>query len=137
MNSRERIAYLRGLLDFMPKEEKETKVYSAIVEALEALALDLEAHTKLLELQREDYDSLVDELDDLQESLYDLEESIGIESETDYGEEEDVEGLTESYVSMTCPACSYSFYYKLEEDDGEGKLVCPACGEEFEHSNDF
>ncbi|MDR2528158.1 MAG: transposase [Synergistaceae bacterium] len=136
MNSKERIAYLRGLLDFMPKEEKETKVYSAIVDALAALAAELGEQAKLLELQREDYDSLADEVDDLHDTLYQLEESLGLEEEDEsgvYEEEEDdgLEEMTESYVSMTCPACAYSFYYKYEEGKEDGKLICPSCGEEF------
>ncbi|MDR2175496.1 MAG: transposase [Synergistaceae bacterium] len=139
MNSRERIAYLRGLLDFMPKEEKETKIYSAIVEALDSLASDMEEHAKLLDLQREDYDSLADEVSDLQESVYDLEESLGAESDEDYGgeveDESDEDGeSTESYISMTCPSCAYSFYYKYEEGKENEKLVCPSCGEEFSRS---
>ena len=116
MNSKERIAYLRGLLDFMPREEKETKIYSAIVEALDALALELEENAKLLELQREDYDSLADDLEELHEAVYELEESVGIESEEGYGDENSaLEELTESYISTTCPSCAYSFYYKYEE----------------------
>jgi hypothetical protein len=139
LNSRERIAYLRGLLDFMPKEEKETKIYSAIVEALDSLASDMEEHAKLLDLQREDYDSLADEVSDLQESVYDLEESLGAESDEDYGgeveDESDEDGeSTESYISMTCPSCAYSFYYKYEEGKENEKLVCPSCGEEFSRS---
>jgi hypothetical protein len=120
----------------MPKEEKETKVYSAIVDALAALAAELGEQAKLLELQREDYDSLADEVDDLHDTLYQLEESLGLEEEDEsgvYEEEEDdgLEEMTESYVSMTCPACAYSFYYKYEEGKEDGKLICPSCGEEF------
>jgi flagellar motility protein MotE (MotC chaperone) len=134
LNSKERIAYLRGLLDFMPREEKETKIYSAIVDALDALALELEEHTKLIELQREDYDGLAEEVDDLHEAVYELEESEGIEdSEEDYDEDE-LEEMTESYISMTCPACAYSFYYKYEDGKEDDKLVCPSCGEEFGRS---
>lgn len=138
MNSKERIAYLRGLLDFLPREEKETKIYSAIAEALGSLALELEEHTKLLELQREDYDSLADEMDELHEAVYSLEESVGLgDSEDEDYVSDDVEelgGLTESYISMTCPSCAYSFYYKYEEDKGSDKLVCPSCGEGFNRS---
>ena len=138
MNSKERIAYLRGLLDFLPREEKETKIYSAIAEALESLALELEEHTKLLELQREDYDSLVEEMDELHEAVYNLEESAGLgdAEDEDYegGDVEELGGLTESYISMTCPSCAYSFYYKYEEDKENSRLVCPSCGEEFNRS---
>jgi flagellar motility protein MotE (MotC chaperone) len=135
LNSKERIAYLRGILDFMPQEEKETKVYSAIADALGALAQEMEEHTKLIELRREDYDALAEEMDDLHNALYELEESIGMESpEEDYDDEDGQEGLTESYISMTCPSCAYSFYYKHEDGKEDEKLVCPSCGEEFNRS---
>ena len=137
MNSKERIAYLRGLLDFLPREEKETKIYSAIAEALESLALELEEHTKLLELQREDYDSLAEEMDELHEAVYNLEESVGMEDPEDGEYADDVDELgavTESYISMTCPSCAYSFYYKYEEGRENDRLVCPSCGEEFNRS---
>ena len=138
MNSKERIAYLRGLLDFLPREEKETKIYSAIAEALESLALELEEHAKLLELQRKDYDSLADEVDELHEAVYNLQESFGLEDleDEDYGGDdvEELGGLTESYISMTCPSCAYSFYYKYEESKENDRLVCPSCGEEFNRS---
>ncbi|MDR1376944.1 MAG: hypothetical protein LBJ22_05490 [Synergistaceae bacterium] len=134
MNSKERIAYLRGIFDFMPREEKEAKIYSAIVDALDALALEIEEHTKLIELHREDYDALAEEMDDLHNAIYELEESVGMEdSEEDYDEEEREE-LTESYISMTCPSCAYSFYYKYEDGKEDEKLVCPSCGEEFSRS---
>jgi uncharacterized protein YhaN len=136
LNSKERIAYLRGLLDFMPREEKETKIYSAIVDALDALALEMEEHAKQIELRREDYDDLAEEIDELHNAIYELEESIGVaNSEEDYDEDEDdLEEFTESYISMTCPSCAYSFYYKYEEGKEDEKLVCPSCGEEFSRS---
>ena len=136
MNSRERIAYLKGLLDCMPREEREARVYSAIVEALDALALELEEHMKLLELQREDCDSLADEVDELQEAVYELEESLGTgpDSQYDDTDESGLEELTESYISTTCPSCAYTFYYKYEEGKENEKLVCPGCGEEFGRS---
>lgn len=135
MNSRERIAYLKGLLDCMPREEKDARVYFAIVEALDALALELGEHAKLLERQREDCDSLADEVDELHEAVYELEESMGADADYDDADEEDVpEELTESYISTTCPSCAYTFYYKYEEGKENEKLVCPGCGEEFNRS---
>jgi predicted RNA-binding Zn-ribbon protein involved in translation (DUF1610 family) len=119
----------------MPREERETKIYSAIVDALDALALELGEHTKLIELQREDYDGLAEEMDDLHEAVYELEESAGIEDAGGkYDEDDELEESTESYISMTCPSCAYSFYYKYEDGKESDKLVCPSCGEEFSRS---
>ena len=139
MNSKERIAYLRGLLDFLPREEKETKVYYAMAEALDSLAQEVMECARLLELQREDYNSMAEELDELHEAVYDLEESVGVDDseDEDYGVDNDVDelgALTESYISMTCPSCAYSFYYKYEEGKENDRLVCPSCGEEINRS---
>jgi regulator of replication initiation timing len=138
VNSKERIAYLRGLLDSMPREEREVKIYSAIVDALDALALEMEEHAKQIDLCQEDYEDLVEEVDDLHKEVYELEESMGVDDiEEDYDDdedEEDLEELTESYISMTCPSCAYSFYYKYEDGKENDKLVCPSCGEEFSRS---
>ena len=105
MNSRERIAYLRGLLDCMPGNEKETKVYAAIVEALDSLASELEEQAKHFKLLVESHESLEDELYELNEMLFELEESLGLETEKAY-EEDDEDDSAESYVSMTCPSCA-------------------------------
>ncbi|MDR2136667.1 MAG: hypothetical protein LBO68_00135 [Synergistaceae bacterium] len=139
MNSKERIAYLRGILDSMPREEREVKIYSAIVDALDALALEVEEHAKQIELRREDYEDLAEEVDDLHREIYELEESIGSEDAELYDDDaedddEDLEEHTESYISMTCPSCAYSFYYKYEDGKENEKLVCPSCGEEFSRS---
>jgi rubrerythrin len=138
VNSKERIAYLRGLLDFMPREEKETKIYSSIVDALDALAMELEEQAKQIEIQRESYDDLAEEIDDLHDAIYDLEESMDMDIENpteDYDDDEAERTVTtESYISMICPSCAYSFYYKYEEGKEDDKLVCPSCGEEFTRS---
>jgi uncharacterized coiled-coil protein SlyX len=133
LNSRERIAYLRGLLDSMPRDEKESKIYFGLVEALDALASELAEQTKLIDLQREDYEELADELDDLRDTVYELEEAMGADPADD-DDDDDMEGLTDSYISMTCPSCAYSFYYRYEEGRESEKLVCPSCGEEFNRS---
>ncbi|MDR1741367.1 MAG: hypothetical protein LBR38_05920 [Synergistaceae bacterium] len=126
MNSRERIAYLRGLLDSAPREDREGKLFAAITEALDALASELSEHGRLIELQSGNYDELMEEFDELREDVYDLEQYVGPDSD----EEED----EDSYIATTCPSCAYCFYYKLEDGDENEKLVCPKCGEEFERS---
>ena len=136
MNSRERIAYLRGLLDFMPREEKETKIYAAIVEALDSLASELEEQAKLFKSLMEEHESLEDDLYELHDAVCGLEESLGLEDDDDYEDEaEDEEELAESYASVTCTPCNYSFYYRCEEGKEGESLVCPACGEEINRTD--
>ena len=137
MNAKERIAYLRGLLDCMGSEERNTKVFSAIVEALDSLAVEIEEHSRLFEHVRETCEGLTDEIYELHDAVYELEQSMGLDSGEDYDESydaSDADEPAESYISMTCPSCSYSFYYRYEEDCEEDKLVCPGCGAEIERS---
>ena len=68
MESKERIAYLKGLLDGLrPQDETQVKVYAAIVDALEALADETEMHADELHEQAE----MVEELNEFCESLED------------------------------------------------------------------
>ena len=61
MESKERIAYLKGLLDGLrPQDETQVKVYAAIVDALEALADETEMHADELHEQAE----MVEELNE-------------------------------------------------------------------------
>lgn len=131
MNSRERIAYLRGLLDCMARDEKDTKIHTAIVEALDSLASELEEQAKHFKLLTESQENLEDEVDEMSETLFELEESLGLEPECEEEDDEDDDEPAESYVSVTCPSCAYSFYYRCEEGKEEETLVCPSCGEEI------
>ena len=135
MNARERIAYLRGLLDCMEPEERSTKVYTAVAEALDALSLELEEHSRQLEGVREASEELADEIYELHDAVYELERSVGLESDQDYDDaDDDEESSSESYISVTCPSCAYSFYYRYEEGKEEDKLICPGCGEEIDRT---
>ena len=137
MNARERIAYLRGLLDCMESEERNTKVYTAVAEALDALSLEIEEHSRQLEGVRKAGEELADEIYELHDAVYELEQSMGLDSGEDYDESydaSDADEPAESYISVTCPSCSYSFYYRYEEDREEDKLVCPGCGAEIERA---
>ena len=135
MNARERIAYLRGLLDCMEPEERNTKVYTAVAEALDALSLELEEHSRQLEGVREAGEELADEIYELHDAVYELERSVGLESDEDYDDaDDDEESSSESYISVTCPSCAYSFYYRYEEGKEEDKLICPGCGEEIDRT---
>lgn len=133
VNAKERIAYLRGLLDCMEPEERNTKVLAAVVEALDALALEIEEHAGILDHVRETSEGLTDEIYELHDAVYELEQSIGLDTDQDY-DEADTDEPAESYISVTCPSCAYSFYYRYEEDKEEEKLVCPGCGEEIDRS---
>ena len=85
MNARERIAYLRGLLDCMEPEERNTKVYTAVAEALDALSLEIEEHSRQLEGVRKAGEELADEIYELHDAVYELERSVGLETNEEIG----------------------------------------------------
>jgi hypothetical protein len=61
MTSKERIAYLEGLLEGLKVEDEDTRrVYEAIVEALRALSSEIEEHEEILTEQQEFLGELAD-----------------------------------------------------------------------------
>jgi len=117
----------------MEPEERNTKVYTAVAEALDALSLEIEEHSRQLEGVRKAGEELADEIYELHDAVYELERSVGLESDQDY-DAADEEESSESYISVTCPSCAYSFYYRYEEGKEEDKLICPGCGEEIDRT---
>ena len=144
MSAREKIAYLKGLLDGLgpAKDEGQNKIFGAMVDALEALSLEVDEHEELLEEQRELYEDLADDCALLDEDLDSMErvfaEFMGEgddDDEDDDDDDDDDVDFDESYISVCCPSCAYVFYYQPEEYEGDEKLVCPGCGKEFEQQN--
>ena len=75
MSAREKIAYLKGLLDGLgpAKDEGQNKIFGAMVDALEALSLEVDEHEELIEEQRELYEDLADDCALLDEDLDSME----------------------------------------------------------------
>lgn len=143
MSAREKIAYLKGLLDGLgpAKDEGQNKIFGAMVDALEALSLEVDEHDELIEEQRELYEDLADDCALLDEDLDSMErvfaEFMGEGDDDDEDDDDDDEDadFDESYISVSCPSCGYVFYYQPEEYEGDEKLQCPGCGKEFEQQN--
>ncbi|MBO8153558.1 CD1247 N-terminal domain-containing protein [Thermovirga sp.] len=125
MKSKERIAYLQGLLDGLKVEGEETKkIYEAIVEALKALSYEIEEHEEVLMEQQEFLGELADYCEQLEEDITNLEETAqGEWEDEDYEDEEELD-----YPSVTCPECGYLFFYDPEEYEEGEQLQCPECG---------
>jgi predicted Zn-ribbon and HTH transcriptional regulator len=139
VESKERIAYLKGLLDGLgPQDENQSKVYAAIVDALEALADEVEMHRDELREQAE----MVEELNEFCESLEDdMEEIEKLVGELEEVPEEDEEGEDEEdfetvYQSAVCPKCGHRFYYQPELYEENKPVQCPKCAETFERKED-
>ena len=118
MNISEKVAYLKGLMEGLDidLESKEGKLFSAIVDVLDEVALTVE--------------ELADEVDALDTVVAEIDEDLGdVENEV-YGEDgcdccdcEDFEA--------ECPNCGEIVELDCEDLEN-GVVVCPNCKEEFE-----
>lgn len=123
MTITEKVAYLKGLADGMKlnTESDEGKLLSAIIDAMEDMALtvsDLEDTVAELSAQVDEID---DDLGAVEEDLY------GDECDCCDDDDEDDDTLYE----VECPSCGDVICL----DDGmleEGEIDCPNCGEKLE-----
>ena len=90
MSSREKIAYLRGLIDGQKQADtpEKEKFYGALIETLESLAEAIEDHEKV-HLELNDY------LEQLDEDVSELEDDLDALIEDEYDDDEDYEDFDE------------------------------------------
>ncbi|MBQ2698268.1 MAG: hypothetical protein IJF59_06275 [Clostridia bacterium] len=123
MNLTEKVAYIKGLMEGMEitAETKEGKLFSAIVDLLEDMALSVSD----LEDEVSEVEAAVDEID---EDLSWLEGYV-LDEEDDEDEDE--------YFEVECPVCGEEFYIDAETALKDGETVCPECGTEIEVELEF
>ena len=110
----ERVAYLDGLAEGLGvQDSKEGKLLCGIIDALGAIAEQLETHEETIEDLSECVDDIYDELD-----------ACG-EYEED-GEDDD------DFLEVVCPSCGETIYFDEEMLDSEDGLICPCCNEPIE-----
>ncbi|MCC8023098.1 MAG: zinc-ribbon domain-containing protein [Clostridiales bacterium] len=121
MTSKESVAYLKGLMDGLDFDEgkKETKMFNAVIQALEGLVEDVDDMTEGLELLADQIDAIDEDLDTVEEFVFD-----------DECEDEDCDCCDVEY-EVECPACSETFCLDEETLLSGDVLECPACGETF------
>jgi len=122
MGISEKVAYLKGLMEGMKvdTESNEGKLFAAIVDVLDEMALEIEDLT-------DEVVELGDGLDVISDDLSDVEDVV-------YDEDEDDE--EEECYATTCPECEEEIFFDdtMLED---GEIECPNCGAklEFDLSN--
>lgn len=130
MGAREKIAYLRGLIDGQNLADSPQKVtfYAALVDALDSLADSLDDHVEM-------HKELSDYLEQLDEDVADLEETLDVllEEETDDDDDDFSEDDEEEFASVSCPHCAKDFFYEPAAYDEDEELLCPHCGKSFKH----
>lgn len=115
MTAKERIAYLRGLLegaDFYGKDSQAKMVWEALLAICDGLSAEVEK-LRADHAEMHEYVEAIDvDLSDLEEEVYD-----------------EVDDEDEGMVEMECPGCKEQVVF--EEDflyDSDVEVSCPACG---------
>lgn len=110
----EKIAYLDGLADGQEiGEEKYGKVIRGIIDALGAIAEELEEQNEAIDDLSDCIDEIYDELDDLEDVL-------------------DDEFDENDFVEIDCPECGETIYFDMDMLDSEDGLLCPNCNTKIE-----
>ena len=117
MGISEKVAYLKGLMEGMKvdTESDEGKLFAAIVDVLDEMALEIEDLTDEVVELGDGLDVISDDLSDVEDVVYD-------EDENDEEEE---------CYATTCPECEEEIFFDdtMLED---GEIECPNCGAKLE-----
>lgn len=136
MSAREKIAYLKGLIDGQNLADSPQKVsfYAALVDALESLADSMDEHDGV-------HKELNDYLEQLDEDVAELEDTLDVLLEDDFcdcddDDDEDYDDEEEEFDSVSCPHCGKDFFYEPAAYDEGEELLCPHCGKSFLQGQD-
>ena len=129
MGISEKVAYLKGLMEGLNIDEQtnEGKLFTAIVDVLDEIALEIEDLTDEVMELGDGLDVVSDDLSDVEDIVYDDDDDDD-DDEDDEDEDEDEE---EECYATTCPECEEEIYF----DDTvleDGTLLCPNCGAKLE-----
>ncbi len=118
MDISEKVAYLKGLMEGMKvdTDSNEGKLFAAIVDVLDEIALEIEDLTDEVVELGDGMDVISDDLSDVEDIVYD---------------EDDEDDEEEECYATTCPECEEEIYFDdtMLED---GEIECPNCGAKLE-----
>ena len=118
MGISEKIAYLKGLMEGMnvDTESNEGKLFAAVVDVLDEIALEVEDLTDEVMELGDGLDVISDDLSDVEDIVYDE-----WDDDDDDDDEEDEE---EECYATTCPECEEEIFFDdtMLED---GEIICP------------
>ena len=124
MEITEKVAYLKGLMEGMnvDTESNEGKLFAAVVDVLDEIALEVEDLTDEVMELGDGLDVISDDLSDVEDIVYDDED------DDDKDDEEDEE---EECYATTCPECEEEIFFDdtMLED---GEIIGPNCGAKLE-----
>ena len=122
MEITEKVAYLKGLAEGMELDtnKKEGKLFAAIIDVLEDIALELRDLEDAQEELGDGLDAVSDDLEDVEELLYGLDD----EDDEDGEYELDDLGEDEECYATTCPSCEEMIFFD-ESVLEDGGVLCP------------
>ena len=149
MSLKEKVAYLKGLSEGLgfDSESKEGKLFSAVIDALSAMAEEIhELSENALDIG-EELDAISDDLADVEEFLFDDEYDDDDDDDDyffgDFDDDDDDDecdgdecrcafcGSADFPLNVECANCGAEIEL-AESDIVGGSVTCSACGEEFE-----
>ena len=135
MTLTEKVAYLKGLAEGLnlDKDAKETKLFEAMFDILEDMALTVNDIDEDLAAVEELVDCIDEDLDELEDIIYDDDCDCGCGCDCD--DDFDCDCGNELY-EVECPACGEAIYLDESMFDEE-YIECPECGEKLELDIDF
>lgn len=123
MGISEKVAYLKGLMEGLNIDEQtnEGKLFTAIVDVLDEIALEIEDLTDEVMELGDGLDVVSDDLSDVEDIVYD----------DDDDDDDDDEDEEEECYATTCPECEEEIFFDdtMLED---GEIICPNCGAKLE-----
>ena len=120
MNLTEKAAYLKGLAEGLSLEPdaKETKLFNAMLDMLDDLALTVSDLDDEVSLIGEQLDAVDEDLDELEEFVYE-----DLDCGCDCFDDDDDE-----IFEIECPACHETISFDESIFDDDEDICCPACG---------
>ena len=113
MGISEKVAYLKGLMEGMnlSADSNEGKLFRAIVDVLDEIALEVEDLTDEVMELGDGLDVISDDLGDVEDIIYD-EDDEDDEDDDDYEElDEDEDDEEEECYATTCPECEEEIFF--------------------------
>ncbi len=118
---KEKVSYLRGLCDGLDiTDETQRKLYTAIIETLDAVADALDENEATLAELDECVSDIYDALDEVEEELY------GEEDDEDEDDEDDAFD-EDAFIEVQCPHCGDTIYFDQDMLSSREELICPSC----------
>ena len=135
MTLTEKVAYLKGLAEGLnlDKDAKETKLFEAMFDILEEMALTVNEIDEDLATVEEYVDCIDEDLDELEDIIYDDE----CDCDCGCGCDDDFDcDCGDELYEVECPSCGEAIYLDESMFDEE-YIECPECGEKLELDIDF